>query len=78
MKVMYGILFGMRVLETMNEGLFFPETSPWCHEQVGDAAQNRLCLGPQCWNSCLGGGNSNICFIFTPKIGEDFHPFSRA
>ena len=25
---------------------------------------------------CLGGGNSNIFGIFTPKIGEETHPFS--
>ena len=23
----------------------------------------------------LGGGNSNIFGIFTPKLGEDFHQF---
>ena len=23
----------------------------------------------------LGGGNSNIFGIFTPNLGEDFHPF---
>ena len=26
----------------------------------------------------LGGGNSNIFGIFTPKLGEDFHPIWRA
>ena len=28
--------------------------------------------------SSLGGGNSKIFGMFTPKIGEDFHPFWRA
>ena len=35
--------------------------------------------GGVCWNSeastVLGGGNSNIFFMFIAKFGEDFHPF---
>ena len=27
------------------------------------------------WRTQLGCGNSNIFGIFTPKLGEDFHPF---
>lgn len=26
----------------------------------------------------IGGGDSNIIFVFTPLFGEDFHPFRRA
>ena len=60
----------------MNEGVFFPQTSPWCHEQVGDAAQNRLCFGPHLWNSCLGGGFKYV--LFSPRKLGKMNPLSRA